>query len=68
MSAPTTHVLLGSTRNILLGGGLAYAVQEKKYYHIPIVFLVPSVYAGYQAFNNKDTITAWVREKFTKEE
>ena len=57
---------MGSTRNILLGGGLAYAVQQEKYYHIPIVFLVPSVYAGYQAFNNKDTIAAWVREKITK--
>jgi hypothetical protein len=59
---------MGSTRNILLGGGLAYSIQQKKYHHIPIIFFVPSIYAGYQVFSNRDPIAAWVREKFTKEE
>jgi hypothetical protein len=66
MSAQTTHLVMGSTRNILLGGGLAYSVEQRKYHHIPIIFFVPSIYAGYQAFSNRDPIAAWVRENFTK--
>jgi hypothetical protein len=68
MSAPVTHVLIGVTRSILFGGGLAYSVQQEKYHHIPIVLLFPSTYAGYQAFSNKDAIAKWLREKITKEE
>jgi hypothetical protein len=50
-------------RNVLLGGGLAYAVQTGNYHHIPVVFFVPSVYAGYQSFSNRDAVAGWIREK-----
>ena len=34
------HYFFGTTRNILLGLSLGYAVQNEKYYHIPIIFFV----------------------------
>ena len=54
--------IIGPTRNILLGAGLSYAIQNKAYLEIPILFIVPSVYAGYQMYNNKDKIAKWIRE------
>ena len=57
------HYHIGFMRNVLLGGGLAYAVQTGNYHHIPVVFFVPSVYAGYQAFSNRDAVAGWIREK-----
>jgi hypothetical protein len=43
-------------RNILLGAGLAYCIQQENYYHIPLVIIFPSVYAGYHTFKNQDTL------------
>ena len=53
----------GSTRNILMGGGLAYSIQQETYDHIPLVLIFPSVYTGYQVFSNRDAIAAWIRKK-----
>jgi hypothetical protein len=52
-------VLTGQTnplKNIILGAGLAYALSERKYIHLPAVFVCPSIYAGYQCYTNRDTI------------
>ena len=46
-----------------MGGGLAYSIQQKTYDHIPLVVIFPSVYAGYQAFANRDSIAEWMRKK-----
>lgn len=46
----------GPLRNILLGAGLAYAAQKEKYWHFPIAFLVPSVYAGYHVYKQRDVL------------
>ena len=46
----TSHFLYGSSRNLLFGGGTCYAIQKEKYWHLPIVFVIPSIYAGYQAY------------------
>ncbi len=35
---------------LLMGGGFAYAEKRQAFWHFPIVFLVPSAYAGYQMF------------------
>jgi hypothetical protein len=43
-------------KNILLGTGLAYALSEQKYNHLPAVFLFPSIYTGYQCYMNRDRI------------
>ena len=57
---PTPHVIslhkFGPLRSIILGAGLAYAVEQEKYTHIPIVIVLPTVYAGYQAYMNKNSI------------
>lgn len=50
-------------RSILLGAGLAYAVSEEKYFHVPVVVFLPSIYAGYQAYKNKEAVADWTRVK-----
>jgi hypothetical protein len=55
------HLIYGSMRNLLLGGGLCYAVENKRYIEIPITFLVPSIYAGYHLFKNKEHVAAWLK-------
>jgi hypothetical protein len=62
-AAHTYHFIAGSTRNILMGCGLAYSIQQEKYHHIPLIVIFPSVYAGYHAFNQRDHIASWIREK-----
>ena len=53
-----------SLRNLLLGGGLAYAVEKESYMHIPLVVIFPTPYAGYHAYSNKDNIINWFGSKF----
>jgi hypothetical protein len=48
-------------RNLLLGGGLCYAVENKRYIEIPVTFLVPSIYAGYHLFKNKGHVATWLK-------
>ena len=50
-------------RSLLMGGGICYALADEKYHHIPVTFFMPSAYAGYQLFNNKDAAADWVRRK-----
>lgn len=51
-------------RNVMLGGGLAFAFNEEKYWHTPAVVIFPSIYAGYQAFKNRSRIAEFVRNTF----
>jgi hypothetical protein len=57
------HYFFGTTRNILLGLSLGYAVQNEKYYHIPIIFFVPSIYTGYQVFQKKDNLISYIKKQ-----
>ena len=61
-----THYHLGSFRNLLLGAGLCFAVQNERYAHLPIIVLAPSIYAGYNLFENKDSVMASLKT-FKKE-
>lgn len=56
-----TNYHLGSIRNVLLGAGLCYAVQNEKYTHVPIIIFAPSIYAGYNLFENKDDVVKWLK-------
>jgi hypothetical protein len=49
-------------RNVLCGAGLAYAMANGKYTHLPLIVFIPSIYAGYQMYNHRNTIRDWVRE------
>jgi hypothetical protein len=53
----------GTVRNILAGAGLCYAVQNKKYEEIPLTLFVPSVYAGYHIYKNKEAVVGWMKEQ-----
>ncbi len=59
MTEGVLHVShIGVVRNILLGAGLAYAMQKEKYWHIPIAFVTPAVYVGYHAYTQRDSLRA----------
>lgn len=55
-----TNYMFGPTRNILMGMSLAYAYEKEKYLHLPIIFLFPSVYAGYHIYKNKESMKEWL--------
>ncbi len=60
-STTQRHVLFTTTRSFLCGAGLAYAISNEKYIHIPLTVIVPSAYAGYQAYKNRNEIAAWFK-------
>jgi hypothetical protein len=59
---PTQYYVYGTVRNILAGAGLSYAVETKRYIEIPLTLFVPSVYAGYHVYKNKEDILRWMKE------
>ena len=56
----------GVMRNIIGGAALCYAIQNRKYNHIPIILIFPSAYTGYQAFNHKEKIVDWLLNQAVK--
>jgi hypothetical protein len=64
LSDSVTHRVLLFTpiRNILLGAGLAYCIQQENYYHIPLVIVVPSAYVGYHAYKNRAELQNFLKE------
>jgi hypothetical protein len=56
------HVV-GTPRNVLLGGSLAYALERKEHMHIPLILFFPSVYAGYHLYTHRNAVAEWLREK-----
>jgi len=56
------HVF-GTTRNLILGAGLCYAVKKEEYLHIPVIVLFPSIYAGFQLFSQKDMVKGWLKSQ-----
>jgi len=55
------NYVFGTTRNLILGAGLCYAVKKEEYSHIPVIVLFPSIYAGFQLFLEKDNVKKWIR-------
>ncbi len=43
-----------------LGCGTAYIIEEKKYEHLPIFVLFPSIYCGYNMYKNRDKIIKYI--------
>jgi hypothetical protein len=41
------------------GIGLAYAFEEKKYWHMPIIVITPGLYAGFQVYLHREQINKW---------
>ena len=47
---------LYTLRNILMGASICYAVEGEKYTHLPVIVIFPSIYAGYQAYSNREEL------------
>ena len=65
-SEPIKHLVnynVGVVRNVLLGAGLCLAIEKENYWHLPVIFVFPSIYSGYQIFQNKDAIVKWAQSK-----
>lgn len=63
-SEPIKHLInynIGVVRNVLLGAGLCYAIEKENYWHLPVIFVFPSIYAGYQIFQNRDIVKQWIK-------
>ncbi len=46
---------------LFTGIGFAYSIEKEKYWHLPIVWFAPSIYIGYQGFQNKDNIKKFIK-------
>jgi hypothetical protein len=55
-------IIYSSFRNILLGAGMAFAIDQEKYSHIPVCIVFPSIYGGYQTYTNRRNILNFVKE------
>ena len=57
-----THQLLHYTpaRSLFLGAGLYYSISIEKYWHLPLVILFPSAYAGYHTFKNREEVKKFI--------
>ncbi len=56
------HIVFSTTRNVLAGAGICYALQNEKYVEVPLTVIFPSIYAGYQLYNNKEKVTQWIKD------
>ena len=43
-------------RNVMCGAGMAWAIEKEKYWHLPVAFVFPSIYVGYQGYKNRETM------------
>jgi len=51
----------GVVRSVLLGAGICFAIEKENYWHIPVIWVFPSVYSGYQIFQNRDLVKRWIK-------
>jgi len=49
--------------NVLAGGGVAYALSQDKYKYgqAALAFWMPSLYAGYHVFQNREAVRNFVK-------
>ena len=56
------NIRISHVSYLFMGAGYAYTVQNNQpYWHIPILFLFPSGYVGYNVYKNKDQIIEFVK-------
>lgn len=48
--------LFTPVRTVMIGVGFAYATEKEKYWHLPISFVFPGIYFGYQGYKNRESI------------
>jgi hypothetical protein len=47
-------------RSFLLGAGLCYSIEQQKLWHIPSIVTMPTVYAGYQLYKQREAVARWL--------
>jgi len=57
-----SHYLYGWPRSFFMGASLCFAVQNEKYWEMPLIILFPTAYSGYYAFKNKDDILVYSKK------
>ena len=56
----------GPVRNLLMGAGFAYAVEkEAAWWQYPLIFLFPTVHAGYHTYKQRDTVAVATKRLYT---
>ena len=58
-----SHYLYTWPRSFFMGASLCYAIQNEKYWEIPVLVLFPTAYSGYHSYKNKDAILAYVKKQ-----
>lgn len=51
-----SHSVISWHRSLFLGMGLAYTIENNKYWELPVVILFPTVYSGYQLFKHRNSL------------
>jgi len=50
---------------LIMGAGIAYAREENTLdKHFPIILLMPTAYAGYQVYSNRNKIGLWLAKTY----
>ncbi len=62
VSEPINIRITNYMTNLFRGIGIAYCIEKEKYMHLPITWMFPSIYLGYQIFTNKDYIKKFIKE------
>lgn len=50
-------------KTLLFGAGLAHAVENSNWHHIPAALIFPGAYAGYQLWENRATLVRHYHEQ-----
>lgn len=50
--------IISPIHGLILGSSLCFAIDRKNYSHIPVIFIAPSIYCGYQLYNNKKELAS----------
>jgi hypothetical protein len=45
-------------KGLMMGAAIAYAVEQKPWWHVPVAFVVPTPYIGYHAYRNREQLQA----------
>lgn len=64
MTIPSTviqHYVYGTTRNILAGAGIYFAIENHRHLEIPLAIIFPSTYAGYHLYKNREQVVQWIK-------
>lgn len=58
----STHTIkIGHVTALFTGAGFAYSIQKQNpYWHLPVIFIFPSIYAGYNLYKNKEAVVEFI--------